>query len=260
MSTFSSNAVFIDEEKCIGCSLCVKDCPNGLLYLDGGKAHTRDSGCIECGHCYAVCPQHAIHMNHYSDEDIPLTPMTEIDSDTLLLAMKSRRSVRQFMDTPVEQEKIDRILEAGRYCPTGSNAQNVSYTILGSRQKDIEAECVDMFRKGQKVASPFADIIKNIKITDDFFFKGAPLVIVMSSKSDVNAGLASSYMELMAESQGLGVLYSGFFVICSRLSAKIKGMLELPKGDKVITCMVIGYPAVKYQRIAPRKEIKTKKL
>ena len=85
MSTFSSNAVFIDEEKCIGCSLCVKDCPNGLLYLDGGKAHTRDSGCIECGHCYAVCPQHAIHMNHYSDEDIPLTPMTEIDSDTLEL-------------------------------------------------------------------------------------------------------------------------------------------------------------------------------
>ena len=164
------------------------------------------------------------------------------------------------MDTPVEQEKIDRILEAGRYCPTGSNAQNISYTILDSRQKDIEAECVDMFRKGQKVASPFADIIKNIRITDDFFFKGAPLVIVVSSKSDVNAGLASSYMELMAESQGLGVLYSGFFVICSRLSAKIKGMLELPKGDKVITCMVIGYPAVKYQRIAPRKEIRVKEL
>ena len=88
----------------------------------------------------------------------------------------------------------------------------------------------------------------------------APLVIVVSSKSDVNAGLASSYMELMAESQGLGVLYSGFFVICSRLSAKIKGMLERPKGDRVITCMVIGYPAVKYQRIAPRKEIRVKEL
>ena len=260
MAIFTSNAISVDESKCVGCSLCVRDCPSGLIFLENGKAHARESGCIECGHCYAICPQHAIRMNNYSLDDIPVTPMTDLDSDVLLSAMKSRSSIRQFKNTPVEKEKLDRILEAGRYSPTGSNAQNVSFTILGSKQDELERECVDMFRKGQKVASPFADIVKNLNITDDFFFKGAPLVIVVSSKSEVNAGLASSYMELMAESLGLGVLYSGFFVICARLNAKIKGILDLPKGDKVVACMVIGYPNVKYQRVVPRQELKVKTL
>ena len=258
MAIFTENAISVDESKCIGCSLCVDDCPNSLLYLESGKAHSRKSGCIECGHCFAVCPQHAIRMNNYDFDDIPVTPMTDIDSERLLSAMKSRRSVRQFKNIPVEKEKLDQILEAGRYAPTGSNAQNVSFTILGSKQDEIEKECVEMFRRGQKVASPFADIVRNFQLTDDFFFKGAPLVIVVSSRSEVNAGLASSYMELMAESLGLGVLYSGFFVICARLNAKIKGLLALPKGDKVVSCMVIGYPNVKYQRIVPRRELKVK--
>jgi len=46
--------------------------------------------------------------------------------------------------------------------------------------------------------------------SDSFFFKGAPLVIIVSARNEVDAALASSYMEIMAESLGLGVLYSGF--------------------------------------------------
>ena len=138
MAIFTENAISVDESKCIGCSLCVDDCPNNLLYLESGKAHSRKSGCIECGHCFAVCPQHAIQMNNYDFEDVPATPMTDIDSERLLSAMKSRRSVRQFKNIPVEKEKLDQILEAGRYAPTGSNAQNVSFTILGSKHDEID--------------------------------------------------------------------------------------------------------------------------
>ncbi len=37
-------------------------------------------------------------------------------------------------------------------------------------------------------------------------------------------------------------------------------LLVMPRGHKVVTCMVIGYPAVKYQRIVPRKKLKVRKL
>jgi len=80
-------------------------------------------------------------------------------------------------------------------------------------------------------------------------------VIVVSSKSNVNAGLASAYMEIMAESLGLGVLYSGFFVLCSKISGKLRKLIRLPKGHSVVSCMIIGYPAVKYKRIVPRKPV-----
>lgn len=254
------NPILIDDDKCMACSKCIKDCPNRYLYLDDDAVRTNDGGCMECGHCYAVCPQNAIFMTNYECVDEPVVLMNEIDSETLLNAMKSRRTIRQFKNKAVEEDKIRKILEAGRYSPTGANRQNVSYTILGSRQDEAEEICVNMFRKGKRFGSPFADYLKRIEITDDFFFKGAPLVIVVSSKSGVDGGLASSYMEIMAESMGLGVLYSGFFVMCSKMSRKLKKLLDLERGFDVVTCMVIGYPAVNYQRIVPRRDLQVKKL
>lgn len=252
--------ISINEEKCIGCSLCVKDCPGNCLYIESGKAHARADGCIECGHCYAICPEGAVKMNAYDCPEEAAVPMTEIPADTLLAAMRSRRSVRHFTERSVEPEKIEMILEAGRYSPTGSNRQDVSYVILGSRQKEAEAICVELFRKGTSLPSRIESFAERIKIDDNFFFKGAPLVILVTARSGVNAGLASSYMEIMAESLGLGVLYSGFFVLCTKLSRKLRKLIGIPMGSKVVTCMVIGYPAVKYQRIVPRKPLKSKTL
>ncbi|MCR4926238.1 MAG: nitroreductase family protein, partial [Clostridiales bacterium] len=253
--------VSVNEEKCVGCSSCVKDCPAKVLYIENSKAKVKDGACIDCGHCFAVCPSNAVSMKNYNCEDChAVTSMAELDSETLLNAMKSRRTIRQYKDKEVEPEKIEKILEAGRYSPTGANSQNVAYTILGSKQNDLEKECVKMFRTGVGLGGIFSSDLKGFFVDDNFFFKKAPLVIVVSGKDEVNASLASAYMEIMAESLGLGVLYSGFFVGCSRINPKIKSMLELPKGHKAVTCMIIGYPDVKYQRIAPRKPLKLKKL
>lgn len=111
---------------------------------------TYDKGCIECGHCYVICPQGAISMTNYDCINEEIVPMTNFDSDMLLKAMKSRRTIRKFKTQPVKSEKIYKILEAGRYSPTGANSQNVSYTILGSKQKQAEEIYVNLFRKGKK--------------------------------------------------------------------------------------------------------------
>ena len=254
------NPIVIDEAKCVGCSLCVKDCPGAHLYVENGKARAREDGCIECGHCYAICPQGAVSMANYECKEEAAVPMSDLDSGTLLKAMRSRRTIRQFTKQAVEPEKIQQILEAGRYSPTGSNTQNVSFTILGSRQAEAEAICVNLFRKGKKLGSGVVSFLRRFEIPDSFFFKGAPLVIVVSGKSAVDAGLASAYTEIMAESLELGVLYSGFFVACTKMSGKLRKLLQLPKGHKVVSCLVIGYPDVKYQRIVPRKEVSARTL
>lgn len=253
--------VEIDEQKCIGCALCAMDCPNGCLCIEGGKARTKDgTRCISCGHCFAICPQAAISIKGAEAAGEPAVPMTEIEGATLLAAIKSRRSIRRFSARPVEGEKLAAMLEAGRYAPTGSNAQNVAYTILGSKQAEAERACVALFRKGKRLGAPLSRFLRTIEIPDDFFFKGAPLVIVVSSKSALNAGLASAYMELVANSLGLGVLYSGFFVACARMSKGLQRLLKLPKGHEPVSCMAVGYTDIKYRRIPPRKPLQARTL
>ena len=249
--------IIIDKEKCIGCGKCVKDCVSEKLAVIDGKAEFRYERCIQCGHCFAICPTGAVSMRNYPDMlDEKPTDMTEIDSDTLLKAMRSRRTIRQFKDKKIEADVIDKIIEAGRYCPTGTNAQDFAFTVITDIIPQLEKECVKFFRFGQKAITPFSSYIKNTTIDDNFFFKKAPLVIVVSSKGSTSACLASSYMELMAESLGLGVLYSGFFVAAAKLNPKIGSMLELEKGFKPVTTLVIGYPDVKYERIPPRNKAK----
>ena len=247
----------IDKDKCIGCGKCVKDCVSEKLDIVDGKAEFRYERCIQCGHCFAICPTGAVSMRDYPDTDEgEIVDMTEFDSDKLLQAMKSRRTIRQFSDKKISDDVIEKIIEAGRYCPTGTNAQDFAFTVITDKLSDIEKECVKFFRFGQKAITPFSAYIKNTTIDDNFFFKKAPLVIVVSSKGNTSACLASSYMELMAESLGLGVLYSGFFVAAAKLNPKIGSMLKLEKGYKPVTTLVIGYPNVKYERIPPRNKAK----
>lgn len=253
-------AVMIDDSKCVGCGLCVKDCVASSLEIVDGKAVFTETRCIGCGHCYAICPQKAVDMPNLDATSCDdFVSMTEFDSDKLLTAMKSRRTIRQFQDRPVEQEKIDKIIEAGRFCQTAANHQNIAYTILGSKQDEFEAECVKVFRTAIKAGGRLSSAYKDYEIADDFFFKGAPLVIVVSG-SNSNKGLATSYMELMADSLGLGVLISGFAETVIAMNPKVKKMLDLPKKHRVLSVMVIGYPAVEYKRIAPRKQANVKVL
>ncbi len=249
--------IIIDKEKCIGCGKCVKDCVSEKLAIEYGKAVFKYERCIQCGHCFAICPTGAVSMRDYPDTpQETVTDMTEIDSETLLKAMKSRRTIRQFGDKKIAKEDIEKIIEVGRYCPTGTNAQDFAFTVITDILPELEKECVKFFRFGQKAVTPFSSYIKNTTIDDNFFFKKAPLVIVVSSKGNTSACLASSYMELMAESLGLGVLYSGFFVAAAKLNPKIGSMLQLEKGFKPVTTLVIGYPDVKYERIPPRNKAK----
>ena len=94
----NTKPVEINKDLCIGCGKCVKDCVSEKLKIVDGKAQFMYERCIQCGHCYAICPTGAVSMPGYTTEDSPVVDMTEFDSDRLLEAMKSRRTIRQFTD------------------------------------------------------------------------------------------------------------------------------------------------------------------
>ena len=53
------HSVVLDEEKCLGCTTCLKHCPTEAIRIRGGKATINSDRCIDCGECIRVCPHKA---------------------------------------------------------------------------------------------------------------------------------------------------------------------------------------------------------
>lgn len=261
MSEANKNAhhVIIDKEKCIGCGLCVKDCVGCDIEIIDGKAVAHGKSCITCGHCEAICPNNAVKITGYEDEIEEFDEQVRLDPKVLMDAIKTRRTIRQFTDKKVSKEILDMIFEAGRMAPTGANSQGTCYVLLDEKLSECEAIAVNMFSKGVGILRKIVPALSSMEIGKHFFFKKAPVVIVILGKDTVSASLAAQNMAFMAEANGLGVLFSGFFTTCVNMSKRIRKTIGISKKPKAVTTLVIGYPAVKYHRTAHRKPLRMKK-
>lgn len=263
----------VNKEKCIGCGLCVKDCfPKDIEMIDG-KAMINNVTCFKCGHCIAVCPKNAITTEEYDMADVIEydEDKFQINSDNLMNFIKFRRSIRQFRNKEVEAEKISKIIEAGRFTETGGNIQDVSYIVVRDGLQELRRltlESLNTIGRGLlsnitpenrmyvKYAKLWVRMYKKYKENpeeEDGLFFNAPTVILVLANSQVNGVLASSNMELMTNALGLGALFSGFLVRAAAGNQEMKEFIGIKEGKEIATCMIIGYPDIKYRRTVPRK-------
>ena len=266
----------ISHDKCIGCRLCVMDCPVSDIELIDLKATPKNERCFNCGHCIAICPVEAIASKDYDMSEVKKYDKETfgLDADHLMNAIKFRRSVRQFKPQAVEKEKIEKIIEAGRFTQTATNAQNVSYIVVTEKIDQLREATFETLKAmgTHMINDPNTDpkllgyahmwlqmyeAYKADSKNDRVFFN-APAVILTVSPHVINATLASSNMELMTNALGLGTFFSGFFTLAAEKNPALKAMLGVGEGENIVTCMVMGYPGVKYQRTTPRKEAEVK--
>lgn len=51
---------WIEKDDCIGCGLCVDECPTDSISMEDEKAEIDMDHCIRCGKCHDICPQDAV--------------------------------------------------------------------------------------------------------------------------------------------------------------------------------------------------------
>ena len=280
-------AIKINQDDCTLCETCFDVCTRKLIYRKDDRVEVSPEVCSLCGHCKAVCPEDAIEIAGLnSDEYVPAPVPGEIPiPDPLLAFFRSRRSTRMYKQKPVEREKLEKIIEAGRFAPTGGNRQPIEYTVVESpdllgnvRDTTIRfhaqnaeiliANLAEKEKQGYSLTEPelmmrqYAEswpwrLKQNEKGIDTLFYH-APVLIVMhadtnvSPNPEVDAGIASTQMILMAESLGLGTCYIGFLVAAAQESSEMKDLLALSENDKPVIAFVTGYSNVDYVRLVSR--------
>lgn len=58
MNTYK-HSVFLDAQKCIGCTTCLRHCPTEAIRIRDSHAVINPQRCIDCGECIKNCPQKA---------------------------------------------------------------------------------------------------------------------------------------------------------------------------------------------------------
>ncbi len=277
------------KEKCTGCGICVKECPSLVIEMIDDKAsHVNKTYCVECEHCTAVCPAGAIEDPLAEQGDYTLCKPEDLpDSTSLQSLFRARRSVRFYKDEPLSREILEKIIEAGRYAPTGGNRPDVHYLVLSTpeevaRLRGPVLEYILKLFSLLKSRSVFllASIIggkENMQTVkfylpwlefshelwekhgiDRIFYHAPAVIIVHGKKMDptipFSCATALYQASFMAHTLNIGCCFNGFLQVAISRNSRIKKMLGIPKGHKCFGAMTLGYPKWKYHRLVRRRE------
>lgn len=186
--------------------------------------------------------------------------------EAVIKVIQDRRSIRQYTRDPVSEEHLEMILEAARQAPSGENAQPWRFVIVkdeatrkrlgaiagGGSGRRFTAEFVT--QKMQERFENLEDEAKRKAIFDKLtsgqvsaFLAEAPVSIVVCGRKDVwdlpyDTSAAIENMLLMVTALGLGACWVIAPCIDIRDEERLKDLLGVPEGIKVVSIISVGHP------------------
>lgn len=141
-------------------------------------------------------------------------------------AMRARRSVRTYVDRPVPMDALGRLLEAARQAPSANNLMPWRFIVVTDPETKATIAASGQYGK---------------------FLAHAPVAIVALGDEGtaprwyaVDTAIALEHIALAAVAEGLGSCWIGSFD-----EAKVKELLAVPEGQRVVAVLALGYPKEK---------------
>ena len=176
----------------------------------------------------------------------PTDKMTDIDADIMmemnpvLSNIMARRSVRKYLDKPVEHDKLEVIVRAGINAPSGMNRQPWIVRVVENQQ--LIADVNEVYKRYNPEQVARDPNFKNM-------FRNAPTLICVCTPAagggELDAGLLGENMMLAAQAMGLGTCCLGGPVRFLNTNADAKFFLDrlnIPEDYKLNYILAIGYP------------------
>ncbi len=143
-------------------------------------------------------------------------------------AIRTRKSVRSFLDKPVEDAKLGRIFEAARLAPSARNDQEWRFVIV--REEELRKKLAEAASNQHFIAE--APVV--------IACCAAPVGRVMRCGFEpypIDVAIIMDHISLLAVSEGLGTCWIGSFD-----QEAVKKILRIPLDIKVVELMPLGYP------------------
>ena len=164
----------------------------------------------------------------------------QMEVNPVLSTIMARRSVRKYLDKPVEHEKLDIIVRAGINAPSGSNRQPWIVRVVEDQQLIDRVTQVFKQENAEQVQRD-----KNFKN----MFRNAPNLICVCTPAngggELDAGLLGENMMLAAQAMGLGTCCLGGpvrFLLSNENARFFLDSLDIPSDYKLLYIIGVGYP------------------
>jgi nitroreductase len=172
------------------------------------------------------------------------------DENPVIANIKTRRSVREYLDMPLSEETIKKIIDAGRYAPTGLNLQPWRFMVVQNKEmlnklSDYSKPILVKNLEGRKDAGA-VNFLKRLQDKNFNLFYNAPvLIFVIGSKNnaltDYDCSMCAENMMLAAQSLGIGSCWIGGAAVIQQ-SEELMAELKIPQNYKIIAPLIFGYP------------------
>jgi len=159
----------------------------------------------------------------------------------------TRQSCRGYLeDKPVEQEKLDAILEAARLAPSACNGQPYKLTVCrGETAQEVAKACMGLGMNKFAVQAPILIVISEMP-----YVKSAAMGAKVKNNDyrSIDIGIATAYLTAEATAQGLSTCILGWFD-----NDKICKLCNLDNPARLV--ITLGYAKDETVRSKKRKEI-----
>ena len=164
----------------------------------------------------------------------------QLEVNPVLSNMMARRSIRKYLDKPVEHEKLEVIVKCGINAPSGMNRQ--PWIVRVVEDQKLIADVNEVFKQENPEQVARDKDFKNM-------FRNAPNLICVCTPAngggELDAGLLGENMMLAAQSMGLGTCCLGGpvrFLLSNEKCKFFLDRLDIPADYKLNYILAIGYP------------------
>ena len=152
-------------------------------------------------------------------------------------AIYTRRSIRKFLDVPIEFDKLVEVIKAGSYAPCAGDLQNWRFIVVTNTAVIREMYHHTLEQDAFMTASAAVIVVAEIDTAEKFYgMRGKRLYAVQ------NCAAAIENMLLAAHGLGLGAVWIGAFD-----ENRINDMFKIPSTARAQAVVLLGYPDEKPQ-------------